>query len=202
MSVSEAVFDAVFPLRGNTIAQDHAWLLWRELERHVPWLASEPGAGILPLSGLARGEGVHYVGGRARLTIRLPSSRRASADFLAGVALDLDGRVELGKPLERRLDAAKVVHSPFVDAGIGDENGFLAACREELAQRGMTPELVCGRKRRLLADGVVIEGFSLMLYDLKPEQTLALQEQGIGRHHQLGCGLFVPHKNVAAVGSE
>lgn len=202
MMVSETMADVVFPLRGDTIAADHAWLLWRAIEQHLPWLNEEPGAGILPLAGLSHGDGLHFVGGRARLMIRLPQHRVASADFLAGTRLDLQGVVELGQLTVRKLESTRVVHSPCVDAGTADEAEFQAACREELAARGMAPELVCGRGRRLRGDGSTIHGFSLMLYGLTGAQTLALQEQGLGRNHHLGCGIFVPHKNVAAVGGE
>ena len=42
--------------------------------------------------------------------------------------------------------------------------------------------------------------FSMMLHALVPEQSLRLQQHGLGPHRLLGCGLFVPHKSAAAVG--
>ena len=43
--------------------------------------------------------------------------------------------------------------------------------------------------------------FSMMLHGLGPEQSLRLQQRGLGPHRLLGCGLFVPHKSAAAVGA-
>jgi hypothetical protein len=44
-------------------------------------------------------------------------------------------------------------------------------------------------------------GFSLMLDALSPDHSLRMLEAGLGRHRRLGCGLFVPHRSAAAVGT-
>jgi CRISPR-associated protein Cas6 len=199
---SEVMVDVVFPVRGETVAGDHALLLWREIERFLPWLRDEPGAGVLPLTGLSPGDGLHFVGGRARLVIRMPQRRLASAELLTDAQLDLQGVIHLGKPTERKIESARVVHSPFVDMGTTDEGEFQSICQQALVDRGMRPEMVCGRSRSLNSDGGTIRGFSVMLYGLNLAQTLALQELGLGQNHHLGCGIFVPHKNVAAVSGD
>jgi CRISPR/Cas system CSM-associated protein Csm4 (group 5 of RAMP superfamily) len=38
-----------------------------------------------------------------------------------------------------------------------------------------------------------------MLADLKPEESLRLQQQGLGPHRLMGCGIFIPHKGIDAV---
>jgi hypothetical protein len=119
---------------------------------------------------------------------------RACAGYL-GEPLGI-GRSSL-RPL---LPVTEVVHSHFVSFGTADEIEFLAACRAELAQRGIGGEPVTGRARRmpLLPDRGA--RLSLMLHGLKRAESVAIQETGLGRHHLLGCGLFVPHKSIAAVG--
>ena len=39
-----------------------------------------------------------------------------------------------------------------------------------------------------------------MLAELKPEDAVKLQQLGVGIHQDLGCGLFLPHKGIDAVG--
>jgi CRISPR-associated protein Cas6 len=201
-SADEVMVDLAFPIKGQVIADDHALLLARALMALLPWWEDEAEAGILPMGGLSRSDGMCYVGGRARLTIRLPQRRVASADLLQGTVLDIGGPIELGRAQIKPLASAKVVHSPCVDLGTADEGEFQAHCLGLLQARGMTPELVCGRIRQLQGSRGSIRGYSLMLYGLKPDQTLALQHQGLGFNRHLGCGIFVPHKNVAAVISE
>lgn len=199
---STEMVDVVFELDAGTIALDHAEALAAALRRALPWLDDEPRAGILPLSGLGRGEGRYFVGRRSRLVIRMPIERSPSAGALSGSALDLDGEpLGIGRSsLRPLLPVTEVVHSHFVSFGTSDELEFLAACRVELAERNIGGEPVTGRARRLKSAGGDVHGFSLMLHGLKRAESVAIQEAGLGRHRLLGCGLFVPHKSIAAVG--
>ena len=40
---------------------------------------------------------------------------------------------------------------------------------------------------------------SLMVADLEPEQSIRLQQIGLGEGRRIGCGLFLPHKGIAPV---
>jgi len=40
---------------------------------------------------------------------------------------------------------------------------------------------------------------SLMVADLEPEQSVRLQQIGLGEGRTIGCGLFIPHKGIKAV---
>lgn len=199
---STLMVDVVFALEDATLDDDHASALSLAVRRALPWFDAEPEAGILPLSGLARGNGVRFVGRRSRLALRLPIHRSASADSLAGTRLDLDGMtLKLGKCSARPLLPARgVVYSHFVSVGADDEIEFLERCTSLLATRSLKPQLITGKARELrMAEGLV-RGFSLMLHGLGAADSLAVQEAGLGGYRALGCGLFVPHKSVVAVG--
>lgn len=199
---SSVMVDVAFALSAATLADDHASALSVAVRRILPWFDEEPEAGILPLSGLATGDKVRFVGRRSRLVLRLPLSRAASADFLAGSHLDLGGvAIEVGAGSIRPLLPARgVVYSHFVSVGASDEIEFLARCESLLAQRGLKPQLITGKSRKLRTADEVICGFSLMLHGLGVAESLAMQETGLGAHRTLGCGIFIPHKSVVAVG--
>jgi hypothetical protein len=38
-----------------------------------------------------------------------------------------------------------------------------------------------------------------MIADLTSQDSITLQEQGLGEGRKIGCGLFVPHKDIKAV---
>jgi CRISPR-associated protein Cas6 len=194
--------DVVFPLSGGTLGEDHACALSQAVRRVLPWFDEDPEAGILPLSGVAHGNGLRFVGGRSRLALRLSIRRSVSADSLTGARLDLDGNLlEVGVSRVRPLlPAPGVVYSHFVTVDTDDEIEFLARCKALLAQRGLRPQLVAGKARELRSAAGTVRGFSLMLHGLEPAETVAVQETGLGGHHLLGCGIFIPHKSVAAVG--
>jgi CRISPR-associated protein Cas6 len=195
--------DVVFPLEDGSFDDDHADALSLAVRSALPWFDDEPEAGILPLSGLAHGNnGQCFVGRRSRLALRLPIRRSASADFLAGRRLDLGGSwLTLGKSSMRPLLPARgVVYSHLVSVGTADEIEFLALCRNLLAGRNLKPQLISGKARQLRTAAGPVRGFSLMLHGLGASDSLALQEAGIGSHRVFGCGIFIPHKSVVAVG--
>jgi CRISPR-associated protein Cas6 len=199
---SAVMVDVVFSLEEGTLGDDHAAALSLAIRRILPWFDEEVEAGILPLSGLAKGNGVRFVGRRSRLALRLPIHRVASADFLVGARLDLDGTaLMVGTRSVRPLFPARgVVYSHFVSVEADDEIEFLERCKSLLAARGLKPQLITGKARELRTAEGVVRGFSLMLHGLGAADSLAVQEAGLGAHRALGCGLFVPHKSVVAVG--
>lgn len=201
-TASTTMVDVVFELAAGTLTTEHAELLSVALRRELPWLDEEPNAGILPLTGLGRGDGKHFVGRRSRLVIRVPMHRSASADSLSGRTLDLGGAsLGIGRSsLRPLLPATEVVHCHFVSFGMEDEIEFLGACRAALTERGIGGEPVTGRAQRMASNVGPVYGYSLMLHGLKRTESVAIQETGLGLHRLLGCGNFIPHKSVAAVG--
>ncbi|MDK9702626.1 MAG: type I-MYXAN CRISPR-associated protein Cas6/Cmx6 [Sulfuritalea sp.] len=200
---SALMVDVVFSLEEATLVEDHADALSLAVRRALPWFDDEPEAGILPLSGLAHGNGQSYVGRRSRLALRLPIHRSASADSLAGVRLDLDGAwLAVGASSIRPLLPARgVVYSHLVSVGTDDEIDFIARCKALLAERGLKPQLITGKAGQLHTAQGLVRGFSLMLHGLAAAESLAMQEAGLGAHRALGCGIFIPHKSVVAVGA-
>ncbi len=56
--------------------------------------------------------------------------------------------------------------------------------------------MLCGRDVTLATPQRSYRTRSLMLTVATPAQSLALQRQGLGEARKLGCGLFIPHKDV------
>jgi len=38
-----------------------------------------------------------------------------------------------------------------------------------------------------------------MLAELSLEESVRLQQRGLGSHRSMGCGIFLPHKGISAV---
>jgi len=195
----EDMVDLVFALQGHAVALDYADMLWREVSGVLPWLSAEPDAGILPLAGVSPGDRELYLTRRARLTLRLPRRREADARALSGARLQIGGELAVGEAGERPLRPAKVLYSAFVCVGETDEQAFMAVCRELLGGTGITAQLVCGKARRAAGATGEIKGYSLMVHGLGDQDSLGLQHRGLGGERRRGCGIFVPHKSIAAV---
>lgn len=202
MAAAGDVIDVVFSVRGACIARDYAYRLWQSLNAHLTWLDDEAQAGIHPLYGASAGGAEElYLNHRARLMLRLPAHRAPQASTLRGACIDLGGVVEIGAASVRALRPHAVLYSRFVSTGIEDEVGFLDDAQRLLRQAGIEGKLVCGRARATQTGDVAVRGFSLMVHGLSPEHSLHVQQRGLGEGRKIGCGIFVPHKSVAAVGA-
>ena len=60
-------------------------------------------------------------------------------------------------------------------------------------------KLLCGQAHRLRSPHGTLHTRSMMVADLAADDSLRLQEQGLGEGRTLGCGLFVHHKSIAPV---
>lgn len=194
-----SVVDLAFPLTGRSVPPDSAQPLHAALQQVLPWLAGEARAGIHPLKLVHGGGGL--LSPRTRLLLRLPRERVAEAGALAGRTLDVGGHaVALGEPHERELLPHATLYAYAVAAGGEDEVAFMQAMEGELQALGVRTQTVCGKRGGRPLDGGTLTTYSLMLHALSAADSLRVQEQGLGPHRLLGCGVFVPHKSAAAVG--
>lgn len=198
--MSGEIVDLVFALRGETVALDYADILWQVLEPGLPWFADEPLAGVHPLAGVSPGDRELYLTHRAKLTLRLPAERVEAARALCGRRLDLGGKVEVGAAAVRPLSQISTLYSSFVSVGVEPEDEFISACSAHFRESAIAAELVCGKARVGRGANGQWHGYSLMLFGLSIENSLRVQREGLGGERKRGCGIFIPHKSVAAVG--
>jgi CRISPR-associated protein Cas6 len=202
------IVDAMFAIACPCLPVDHAWALSRAVQAELPWFAGEPLAGLHAVYGAAsaagwmRPEGADallQLSHRAKLALRLPRRRVADAAALVGRTLEVAGwplRVE--RASVRPLSRITTLFSRSVLLAAGDdEPAFLAAASEELAALGIRPEtMLPGRATAIATPAGSLEARSLMVSGLTPAQSLALQRAGLGVERKIGCGLFIPHKDV------
>ena len=186
---------------GGALPREHRRALADALERALPWLATQAGAGIHRLNVSAGGGPQALLSHRTRLTLRVPRERADDARALEGATLDLAGHaLQVGAAHERELLPWGTLYAHVVASDEGaDELAFLQVVQAELVALGVAGRPICGRPQAMEADR--LHGYSLMLDGLSAEGALRLLEAGLGPHRRLGCGLFVPHKSAAAVGA-
>jgi CRISPR-associated protein Cas6 len=197
----DALVEAVFPLEGKALPRDHAQALQHALAEQLPWLRNDAGAGIHPLKLVSGPESLALLSQRTRLILRVDANRLDELKALCGVELDVSGHaLRLGAVHLRALQPLATLYAYRVAAVSADESEFMQAMEAELTALAIAGERVCGKRHSLRVDGLDMTTFSMMLHGLAPEQSLRLQQHGLGPHRLLGCGLFVPHKSAAAVG--
>lgn len=208
------VLDAVFAIECRSLPVDHAYALSQAVQAALPWFAEEPQAGLHTIHGAASGAGWQRPEGdeaelqlsrRTRLVLRLPGHRFADAAVLTGRTLEVAGSVLRVGRLSARplLRIASLFSRSVIFEGAVDEQAFLAAAAQELGGLGLEAStLLCGREVTLATPGTTYRTRSLMLTVATPAQSLALQRRGLGEARKLGCGLFIPHKDLGDLRGE
>jgi hypothetical protein len=231
--------DLAFPVTGETLPTDHAYLLYAALSHLVPEFHREDGGlRFAPINGEPTGPGVMrlFKATPARqyfssvLRVRLVTDRIGTALPLSGSTLRVgEHSIRLGAPRVEQLDPA-----PMLRAQIVLFKDFATPCQRslrrhpELAVRvGLPPleqaarfvqmagdrlkEMGIGaeagiplnekgakagepRRRVVHIKGKKIIGYSLLVQGLTADESIRLQEQGLGGRTRIGCGFFVPYR--------
>jgi CRISPR-associated endonuclease/helicase Cas3 len=199
------VIDLSFVLVGTTIPLDHGYSLFSALCRVVPELHGALGVGVHPIRGQQTAPGVLSLTRWSRLKIRLPAEQIAPYIAIAGKELDLDGhRARVGIPQVESLIPAPNLAARLVTIKHAlTPEAFERGVQRELARMQIAgaPELVPATRptfagqplRRILRikDKKVV-GCALHVVGLTAEESIRLQEEGLGGRRRMGCGIFVP----------
>jgi CRISPR-associated protein Cas6 len=215
--VPDDIVDLLFGIDCKCIPVDHAYLLAAALQRAVPWIAGEPRMAVhsVHVAGSQNGwerpehgtDSYLAVSRRTKLTLRVPRHRVAELlRDLPGIKLDLGGEMlVVGPGKTKPLGTETTLFSRYValdltPAHAEDEGAFLDAAARALAAMDIrVRKAVCGRSNPLATPDGPLRTRSLMLAALTPDESIRLQQQGLGNHPLLGCGIFIPHKGIDPV---
>ena len=196
------MIDLVFDLGGETPPTSYPFALWEELVRHAPQLSDVQNIGILPLR-LSESSNGTLLPKRTRLAIRLPAILTEQITvLLSDKQIEVDGRrLQLGRGKKRVIQPYPTIHAQMV-AGASDEAAFMNDIALQLKVMGVAGNLICGKRHTLVGRQKSINGFSLVIHDLKADASLKLQYAGLGDSHEFGCGIFVPYKVISGLSDD
>jgi CRISPR-associated protein Cas6 len=211
-AIPDDVVDLAYRIGCPTIPLDHAHSLSSALLKALPWLADDETAGVHLIHGAASGNGwfrpedtenaLLHLSRRTRMRLRVPKNRLQDAQALSGQTLDIEGHpLEIGKSDVFMLSSLPTLFSRYVVTGAEfDEMQFLEDVARELKAMDIPCRKMLGGITHTMnfPDGQVFTR-SLMVADLEPEQSVRLQQLGLGEGRTIGCGLFLPHKGIAPV---
>lgn len=185
--------DLAFRVIGTTVPVDHGYALYSAINRLVPVLHDARDIGVHPIRGRYVGDGNLHLTPSSRLTIRLPDDRIRPFLKLAGKDLEVDGlRLRVGVPETRALRPAVTLYARLVTIkGFMDPEVFREAARRQLQGMNVTADLHVGERRTLRVKDKQIVGFEVTALGLDAENSVRLQEVGVGGRRHMGCGIFV-----------
>lgn len=206
--------DFSFKLLGGPIPVDHGYHVYSSISRVLPAIHGDDQIGVHPIFGHLLGDRMLALTESSHLTLRLPIDRVPDVLPLAGSTLDLgDGSITVGVPNSRALVPSAALESRLVIIkGFMEPGPFLEAVQRQLNEleiRGEPSLISTGDavevnrsrnggtrskwvRRTLRIRDKEIVGFALRVEELTAEESILLQEEGIGGRRRFGCGIFVP----------
>lgn len=206
--VSDDIVDVGFVIECKALPVDHAHSLSQAIQNELPWLSETKSAGIHQIhvansqNGWMRPEkpdALLYLSRRTRMVLRLPKERVEDAMALTGKVLDIDGndlKVKAGTTMP--LTTLTILFSRYI---VAEKEQSEAAFMDDMAQVLKTlniepRKMLCGIQNEIHTPDKVINTRSLMIADLTVDESIVLQQHGLGPERLLGCGIFIPHKDI------
>lgn len=211
-TVPDDIVDLSFRINCKCLPLEHAHALSHALHQALPWLKDEGRAGVHLIHGAESGNGwfrpedteneVLQLSHRTRMLLRLPKERLDDARELTGMTLDVVGYpIEVAESTVRALSTTTILFARYIVANEDEsEEIFISSVVERIEKMGIpVRKLLCGRTHTLNFPDRKVFTRSLLVADLKTEQSVKLQQQGLGDGRKHGCGLFIPHKGIDPV---
>jgi CRISPR-associated protein Cas6 len=224
------IIDLSLAIKGTTIPLDYGYALFGALSRIVPQIHGDRRIGVHPIRGIRQEPRRLTLVPQSRLRLRMPIEEIATYLALVGTEIDLDGsRLQVGLPrivpipdgrrlaIEairvEQLRASPEISSRLVTIGqISESSPFEESLRRQLSGLGVTAEPSFlpstdplhrgGPARRVLRiKERTIIGYPIRISGLTAEESLIIQEHGLGSRRRMGCGLFVPMPNHRETGT-
>jgi CRISPR-associated protein Cas6 len=211
---ASGIVDLIFDIRCREIPVDHAHALTSGLREHLPEIDTDDaviGVHTIHVAGSQNGwerpdfsrDERLLLSRRTKLTLRVPREKaEAIGQKLIGKTIALeDCELTIGKSREKELSKQGTIFSRYVQCLPDEEEmDFLKRVADELKTHGIRiKKAMCGKTTMIYTPDGDIATRSLMLADMRIEESLLLQEVGLGPGRAMGCGIFIPHKGIEAV---
>ncbi|MEG6549639.1 type I-MYXAN CRISPR-associated protein Cas6/Cmx6 [Desulfocurvibacter africanus] len=190
----EPKVDICFQAIGQSLPVDHGYALYSAISNIVPCFHAAEDVGLRLIRGRYIGQGLLDISPRAELVLRLPVARVADYLALAGKTLLVDNHaVSIGIPRTRSLVPAATLYAHLVTTRNGhDEERFRTEIARQTATVGVHAEFTLDTRRTFSIHGRQVVGYSLLASGLMADESIRLQELGLGGRRKMGCGFFEP----------
>jgi CRISPR-associated protein Cas6 len=113
---------------------------------------------------------------------------------LSGKKLEIDSySFRVGVPEVRMLRPRASLYSRLVTIkGFMESAALLESAKRQLQKLGVSAEIQLGERRTLRVKDKQVVGFEVAASELDAEDSLRIQESGLGGRRHMGCGVFVP----------
>lgn len=192
--------DLYFHVVGGSVPLDHGFALYAaicsatEADGSQSWLHEAEDVGLIPIRGTPSADHRLLLDRHARFGLRLPFADVPRALAVAGKRLRLGGSVvRAGTSTAYALRPAQMLYARIVTTRNGeDPDRFDAEIARQLAALGIRARVTRGDRRIVRIHEKKVVGHELLVSDLNAEDSIRLQERGLGGRRKMGCGVFLP----------
>lgn len=190
-----------FPVRGKYLPADHGYALFAACVRLNPEIHQQKTLGILTIPGFPDKQGKIILTERSCLRLRTSIPQIPLMYKLAGKSICLGvHQIQIGIPEIFTLKPANKLKSRIVVIkGYSEPQAFLLAAQRQLDDLEISGQIsiptdrqkqFCRKTIKVKPHTVV--GFTTEVSGLSDEDSLKLQQWGIGGKRHMGCGYFLP----------
>ena len=199
----EPFVELSFPVRGKYLPADHNYALFAAFVHLIPEIRQQTALSILTIPGFADKQGKILLTEQSCLRIRVPIPQIPLIYHLAGKSIRVGvHEIQIGIPEIFMLrPAAKLRSRIVIIRGYENPETFLAAAQRKLDSLGISGKLSIPidkegspSRKTIKIKRYTIVGFTTEVSGLSDEDSLKLQQWGIGGKRHLGCGYFLPCK--------
>lgn len=199
----EPFVEICFPVRGKYIPADHGYALFAACVHLNPEIRQQETLSILTIPGFPDKQGKILLTEQSHLRIRITIPQIPLVYCLAGKSIRLGvHEITIGIPKIFMLKPSNVLSSRIVVIkGHQEPESFLTAAQRQLDELDISAQISIPRNRNgeysrktIKVKRYTVVGFSMLVSDLSEEDSLKLQQWGIGGKRHFGCGYFLPYK--------
>lgn len=191
---TEPFVDMCFQIMGSKVAVDHGFALHTALSRVLPHFHDDDNIGLKLLRGKYTSDGFLDISPYTEMVLRLPVSRISKYIPLAGKQLNVMGEnVMVGTLKSKGLVPAVALYAHVVTTRNGQN---IERFSHEIARQMKTLEVQgkfqVGKRRTFQVHGKQVVGYAMLVSELNAQESIILQENGLGGRRKMGCGFFEP----------
>ncbi len=199
------IIDLVYKVSGSQLPADHNHRLLAAISKKFPTLHSLEQLSINTIAGIPDKQGKIRLTQQSKLRLRLPVEAIQYVYQLAGEELKIgEHTIKLGNPELQTLKPIDTLRARLVTIkGYTEPQSFLGAAERQLQALDINANIGIpandeGEPKRLTLkiQKYTIVGFSVVVSDLNPDDSIKLQVHGLGGKRRLGCGVFCPNVPV------
>lgn len=211
-TIPDDIVDIVFGISCRALPVDHAYALSSAICSELDWFEDEPDAAVHTIHVAASGNGWYrpdnagqllHPSRRTKLILRIPKQRVEDASSLIGKTIDVAGNpLTINNMNQKPLSEITTIFARYIVVEHArSEMEFLNEVMSSLQHMGIKPKkMLCGKEASLKLEDGEITTRSLMIADLTFKDSILLQQKGLGSHRWMGCGIFLPHKDISEIG--